>query len=84
MLFIRDSDIMAENKARLVKKYRGLLKKSDVKESEVVEMGHKLSEDARESQEELDIGEEEDAGEEPYFKIEEDLRHENSNKEDEE
>lgn len=76
---------MPENKAKLVKKYESLLKKPDAKESELDEAERKLSEDVHESKEGLDIEKEEEAGEEAYPEIEEELEHEdNPDKEDKE
>lgn len=76
---------MPENKAKLVKKYESLLKKPDAKESEFDETERKLSEDVHESEEGLNIEKEEEAGEEAYPEIEEELEHEdNPNKEDKE
>ena len=76
---------MPVSKAKYVKKYERLLKKKDVKESELNEADRKLSEDAHESDEGLGIEAEEDAGEEPYPEIEEALEHEdNPDKEDKE
>jgi len=76
---------MPENKAKLVKKYERLLKKPDAKESEFDETDRKLSEDVHESEEGLGIEKEEEAGEEAYPEIEEELEHEdNPDKEDKE
>ena len=75
---------MSNNKAKSVKKYERLLKKGNVKESELNEADRKLSEDSRESQEGLGIEEEEEAGEEAYSEIGEELGHEdNPDKENE-
>lgn len=74
---------MPENKAKLVKKYERLLRKKDTKDSELDEADRKLSGDAHDSQEGLDIESEEEAGEEAYPEIEEELGHEdNPDKED--
>lgn len=69
---------MAKNKAKLVKKYESLLKKPDAKESEFGEAERKLSGDAHESEEGLSIEKEEEAGEEAYPEIEEELEHEDN------
>ncbi|MBI2547031.1 MAG: hypothetical protein HYW23_01135 [Candidatus Aenigmarchaeota archaeon] len=73
---------MAKGKAKLVKKYRFLLKKNNAKEPEIREVDRKLSEDVAESEEGLYIEKEEDAGEEPYPEIEEDLGHEDNSEEE--
>ena len=74
---------MAENKAKLVKKYGRLLGKKDATKSELDEADRKLSEEKHDSEEGLGIEEEEDAGEEAYPEIEENLGHEdNPDKED--
>lgn len=75
---------MAGSKTKSIKKYERLLRKPDAKESKLNEADRELSEDARESQEGLGIEEEEEAGEEAYPEIEEELVHEdNPDKEDE-
>ncbi len=76
---------MSENKANLVKKYGKLLGKKDATVAEFDEAERKLSEDVHESKEGLGIEKEEEAGEEAYPEIEEELEHEdNPEKEDEE
>ena len=74
---------MVENKAELVKKYGRLIGKKDATESELNEADRKLSEEKHDSEEVFGIEEEEDAGEEAYPEIEDDLGHEdNADKED--
>lgn len=75
---------MPENKAKYVKRYERLLKKGNTTEKEFDEAERKLSEDVHENKEGLEIDEEEEAGEEAYPEIEEELVHEdNPDKEDE-
>lgn len=75
---------MAENKAKLVKKYERLIKKPNAKQSELDEADRKLSEEKHDSEEGLGIEEEEETGNEAYPELEEELEHEdNPDKEDE-
>lgn len=74
---------MSENKAKLVKKYERLIKKKNASEEELKNVDHELSGEKHDSEEVLGIDEEEETGEEAYPEIEEELKHEDSDKEDE-
>ena len=75
---------MPENKAKYVKKYERLIKKTNATDAELNEAERKLSEDVHESEEGLDIEGEEEKGEEAYPEIGEELEHEdNPDKENE-
>lgn len=76
---------MPQDKEELVKKYKQMLKKQDdFTEEEFEEIEHKLSEEIDEATEGLGIEKEEEAGEEPYPEIEEELKREDNGKDKEE